>query len=97
MKKNKELYQRVIAFLNREQVDLLDRIGKDALFSKGVKLSRAKIIYCLVDLMKELNINGEGICSLNELKQRIKEKIGSSWPSPSEIINFKEKQLKPTT
>ena len=31
---------RVIASLNREQVDYLDQIGKDAQFSSGIKLSR---------------------------------------------------------
>ena len=70
-----EIYQRVIAFLNRQQVDFIDKIGKDALFSKGTKLSRSKIISMLVDLMIELGIDGEGISSLEELKQRIKEKI----------------------
>lgn len=92
-----ELYQRVIAFLNREQVDFMDKIGKDALFSKGTKLSRSKIISSLVDLMTELDINGEGISSLEELKQRIKEKIrpvGSTTgaePTPREILTFKNK------
>jgi len=74
-KANEKLYQRVIAFLDRSQVDYLDKIGKDALFSRGVKLSRAKIISCLVDILTELEINGEGILSLEQLKQRIKERI----------------------
>jgi hypothetical protein len=94
-KTNRESYQRVIAFLNRNQVDILDSIGKDALFSQGCKLSRIKIISCLVDLILELDINGKGISSLEELKQRIKEKIGSTWPSTRELLSFKENEDQP--
>jgi hypothetical protein len=91
----RELQQRVIAFLNREQVDFIDKIGKDALFSKGTKLSRSRIISSLVDLMIELDINGEGISSLEELKQRIKEKLhpvdntGAAGLTPREIFTYK--------
>lgn len=85
---NAQPYQRVIAFLDRDQVDTLDRIGKDSLFSRGSKLSRARIIACLVDLMRELDINGKGISSLEELKERIKEKIIAVWPTTREkLIN----------
>lgn len=90
-KNNAELYQRVIAFLNRQQVDFLDKIGKDALFSKGAKLSRVKIISCLVDLLRELDINGEDISSLEDLKTRIKEKIISNYPTTKELLIYKEK------
>lgn len=90
--KNQELVQRVTVFLNREQVDFLDKIGKDALFSRGYKISRIKIISCLVNLIMELEINGEGIHSLEELTQRIKEKIGITWPSTREILAFEEKK-----
>jgi len=88
-KNNPELYQRVIAFLNRQQVDFLDKIGKDALFSKGAKLSRVKIISCLVDLLRELDINGEDISSLEDLKLRIKEKIASNYPTSRELLTYK--------
>ena len=85
------LYQRVIAFLNRQQIDFIDKIGKDAFFSKGSKLSRSKIISALVDLMMELGIDGEGISSAQELKQRIKENIWSQGPTTREILTFKNK------
>ncbi|MFH1414307.1 MAG: hypothetical protein ABIG56_05625 [Candidatus Omnitrophota bacterium] len=67
--------QRVVTFLNRREVDFLDKLGKDALFSTGMKLSRAKLIAWLVDFMKELNINGRGIKSLKDLEDRIKKEI----------------------
>ena len=72
---NSELQQRVVAFLTREQVDFLDKIGKDALFSKGSKLSRVKIISMLVELMRSLEISGEGVDSVDELKRRVMEKM----------------------
>jgi hypothetical protein len=67
-----EKNQRVVTFLNREEVDYLDKLGKDALFSTGLKLSRAKLIAWLVDFMKELNISGKNIKSEFDLEERIK-------------------------
>lgn len=73
---NQEKNQRVVTFLNREEVDFLDKLGKDALFSTGFKLSRTKLIAWLVDFMKELNINGEGIKSERDFENRVKEVLG---------------------
>ena len=73
---HEEKNQRVVTFLNRQEVDFLDKLGKDALFSTGLKLSRTKLIAWLVDFMKELNINGEGIKSEKDLEKRINEVAG---------------------
>jgi hypothetical protein len=62
---------RVIALLNRSQVDYLDKVGKDALFSTGNKLHRTQIISCLVDLIREAGINGEDVKTEEGLKQKI--------------------------
>ncbi len=53
-----EKNQRVVTFLNREEVDFLDKVGKDALFSTGAKISRAKLIAWLVDFIEHLRITG---------------------------------------
>ena len=66
---------RVIASLNREQVDYLDKIGKDAQFSSGIKLSRTQIIAALVNALKRLNLNGEGIITAEQFEQRIIDAI----------------------
>ncbi|KPK98984.1 MAG: hypothetical protein AMJ95_01640 [Omnitrophica WOR_2 bacterium SM23_72] len=79
LKKN----QRVVTFLNRAEIDFLDKLGKDALFSTGSKLSRAKIIAWLVDFMKELNINGKNIKSERDFENRIREIIGQKGVSPT--------------
>jgi hypothetical protein len=68
---NLEKNQRVVTFLNREEVDFLDRIGKDALFSTGLKLSRTRIIAWFVDFMKSLNISGENIKSEHDFEDRV--------------------------
>lgn len=65
--------QRVVTFLNRDEVDFLDKLGKDALFSTGMKLSRARLIAWLVDFMKGLGINGENITSEEDLERRVLE------------------------
>lgn len=71
-----EKNQRVVTFLNRDEVDFLDKLGKDALFSTGLKLSRAKLIAWLVDLTKALNIDGEGIKTEKDFVERVKEVLG---------------------
>jgi hypothetical protein len=65
--------QRVVTFLNRDEVDFLDKLGKDALFSTGTKLSRAKLIAWLVDFLKGLGIDGDNIASEEDLEQRVLE------------------------
>ncbi|MFH0806806.1 MAG: hypothetical protein V2A57_00100 [Elusimicrobiota bacterium] len=76
-----EKRERVVTFLNRNEVDFLDKIGKDALFSTGVKLSRAKLIAWLIDLMKKLNISGENIKSEQEFEERIFNVLKNHLPT----------------
>ena len=66
---------RVIASLNREQIDFLDKIGKDALFSAGVKLSRTHILAAMVNVLKRFELDGEGIRSAEQFEQRIIETL----------------------
>lgn len=66
---------RVIASLKRDQVDFLDKIGKDALFSAGVKLSRTQILAAMVNVLKRLNLTGEGIRSPEQFEQRIIDSV----------------------
>jgi hypothetical protein len=70
-----ETLQRVIVFLNRRQVDFLDKIGKDTLFSGKKKLSRTKIIAGLVSLMMDLGISGKKLDSPQAIEDEIKLKI----------------------
>ena len=63
--------QRVVTFLDRDEVDFLDKMGKDALFSSGTKLSRAKLIAWLIDILKGLNISGENLRTEKDLEAKI--------------------------
>lgn len=74
MSKRKEAH-RVIALLTRDQIDFLDLVGKDALFSTGKKLSRSKIISALVELLRSLGIDGRGVGDIKELNEKIYEKL----------------------
>lgn len=52
---------RTVAFLSREQIDFMDKLGKDAMFHRGYKLSRAQILAELVDFLIELQNSGKKI------------------------------------
>jgi len=66
---------RVIAIMNRDEIDYLDRIGKDSLFTTGTKLSRIKILRAMVDAMKELGIKGSNVKSEKALKNEILKRV----------------------
>ncbi len=66
---------RVVTFLDRSQVDYLDKMGKDALFSTGVKFPRTRIISSLIDLLRKLNVSGEGLRNDLDMEQRLLQKL----------------------
>ena len=68
-----EKKERVVTFLNRKELDFLDKLGKDALFSCGLKISRAKVIEWLVDFIQKLNLSGDNIRSEKDFESRIME------------------------
>ncbi len=74
--------QRVVTFLNRDEVDFLDKLGKDALFSTGLKVSRAKLISWMIDFAKKLNLNGENIKSEGDFENRIVNLLKQNENSP---------------
>lgn len=75
--KTKERLERVIALLNRTDIDYLDNIGKDSLFSTGTKLSRIKIIRAMIEAMRLLDVRGDGIGSEAGLREAILRKAAS--------------------
>ncbi len=48
---------RTVTFLTREQIDYLDKLGKDALFYQGHKISRSQILAELVNFLIGLGIS----------------------------------------
>jgi hypothetical protein len=66
---------RVITMLNRSEVDFLDKLGKDALFSSGRKLSHSEILRGLIDFAMELDLSGEKLDSAQSLKERLLKQV----------------------
>lgn len=79
-KKDMQILHRVITMLGREEIDYLDKVGKDALFSTGHKLSYNEILRGLIDYAKEVNVSGENIKSATELKCRLIQKTNGAVP-----------------
>lgn len=75
--KTDEKFERVITLLNRTDIDYLDTISKDALFTTGTKLSRIKIIRAMIEAIRELGIKGRGIGNEAGLKEEILKKAAS--------------------
>ncbi|MBI5873941.1 MAG: PilZ domain-containing protein [Candidatus Omnitrophica bacterium] len=71
--RQQDLKHRVITMLNRQQVDFLDKIGKDALFSTGRKFSHNEILQALVDFAFENGFDGENVRSANDFKEKSEE------------------------
>ncbi len=53
--------QRTVTFLTRGQIDFLDKLGKDALFLQGCRLSRAEALSELVNFLMELGLDFRSI------------------------------------
>ncbi len=67
---------RVITMLGRREIDFLDKLGKDALFSTGHKLSYNEILRGLIDYAMEAGISGDDIDSPDTLKMKLIEQAG---------------------
>ena len=76
---------RVVTFLNRSQVDFLDKLSKDALFSTGVKFPRTRIISALIDLLQSANVGGEGLRSDRDLEERLVKKLAGGMPETRKL------------
>ena len=72
---HKTITHRVITMLHRDEIDFLDKLGKDALFSTGHKLSYNEILEGLVDFAMDMGISGRNVDSLAKLKEKIFKKI----------------------
>jgi len=88
---------RVIAFLTREQLDFIDKISKDALFSTGKKLSRTEIIQAVVEAVRKMEISGNLVHSQEELEQRIGELLKKALPNLAEELKKLKKGAKNET
>ena len=66
---------RVVVNLTREELEFIDKIGRDALFTTGKRLTNNKIICAFISVMREIKIKGDGLYNSKELKNRILVKL----------------------
>ncbi len=66
---------RVITMLDRNEVDFLDKLGKDALFSTGHKLSYNDILKGLIDFAIDIGLSGENVDSFDTLKEKLRSEF----------------------
>jgi len=71
----KDIKHRVITMLDRREVEFLDKLGKDALFSCGRKLSYDQILRSLVDFGIDIDLSADNVDSLDALKRKIVDKV----------------------
>lgn len=70
--KTKEISKtRVIALLDREQIEFLHRLSLESLFSTGHKMSLVEIMSALVDVARKLNISAKDITKVDALSEKI--------------------------
>lgn len=66
---------RVITLLDRNELDFLDKISKDALFSTGHRLPYGEILRTLVDFALERHISGNKLNAPEDLKEEMLKAI----------------------
>ena len=66
---------RVVVNLTREELEFIDTIGRDALFTTGKHLTNNKIIRAFISVMQEVKVKGDGLYTAEELKNRILIKL----------------------
>jgi enoyl reductase-like protein len=70
-----EVKHKVITFLDRKEVEFLDKLKNDALFTTGHKLSYNDILKGLVDLAIDAHFSAENVDSIEKLEEKMLEKI----------------------
>lgn len=71
----KPITHRVVTFLTREELDFLDKLEKDVMFSSGKYISRSQILQDMAELLAKTKMNATGIKDNEELKAKIEEAI----------------------
>ena len=74
-----------MTFLTREQLEFMDKLEKDAIFSTGKCISRSQIIQDMAELLSRTNMTAEGIRTNDELKERMLEAIVRIKPTQASI------------
>lgn len=70
MKKTK-MKRRVIALLNREEIEYIHQLSMDSLFTTGHKLTKVDIIAALIDAAIKLEVSAKAIKNKQQLTERM--------------------------
>ena len=73
--KDKLTTHRVVTFLTREELEFLDKLERDMMFSTGTHIPRSKIIEDMVELLSRTQMNAAGIKDNEQLEQIMLEAI----------------------
>ncbi|MBL7070780.1 MAG: PilZ domain-containing protein [Candidatus Omnitrophica bacterium] len=88
--RNKKIKKcRVIALLKRDEVEFLDKLAMDSLFSTGTKLSRVEIISALVSVAMLLELSASNVKSKEELVDRVMDLLNPN-PERRQIPRLKK-------
>jgi hypothetical protein len=80
---------RIVAFLTREEIDFIDSLSKDAMFSTGHKLSRTDIIRAMIDAIKARQIDGNGVYCKSDLEERLSGLMKMVMPESLQAVKEK--------
>lgn len=69
--KDKLTTHRVVTFLTREELEFLDKLERDMMFSTGTHIPRSKIIEDMVDILRQTHLDATGIKDNQQLEQKI--------------------------
>ncbi len=68
---------RVITFLTREELDFIDKIEKDIMFSTGRRISRSQILQDAAELLARTHMNAKGIKDNDTLIHKMQQEIAN--------------------
>jgi hypothetical protein len=88
-KQQDEQTGRIVAFLTREEIDFIDSLSKDALFSTGRRLSRTDIVRAMIDAIRAREVDGNGVTSKSDLEQKLLQIMQIALPEAISDINMK--------
>ena len=76
--KSQEFKYRVVTMLDRNEIDFLDKVGKDSLFTTGHKMTYNDILKGFVEIAMEFGLNGDDVDSAQALKAKMLQHISGT-------------------
>ena len=80
---------RIVAFLTREEIDFIDSLSKDAMFSTGHRLSRTDIVRAMIDAIRVRVIDANGVRSKSDLEKKLLHLMHIALPESAADIAMK--------